>query len=928
MLARVDTMPYGQEERALIDEIIALADESGDDDRGFAARAKLVNSAQHLGDTESMLTAFAWCLSMNGRNPKRYPLISGPGGVNLLWAYKWTVESLAASPIFPRSQIEEAISDLTLKYREAGVGESGALSAAYHATVLLGDLKKSEKLHEAFVATPRDSYSDCEACTASSGISRLIRLGKDAEAVAEMERMIESDLSCTEEPARSVAKTLVPLLMTGEAQRALGLHFPAYRSIRDNPGNLSQLAGHVLFCAVSGNLDRGVELIERHVSWLVWDLLDARALLTALLSFAVLLDDVAASTASPTSIRIADSRELDALLGITVSAATVSELAAACWNTGSTIAGDFDRRNSNDTFSKEVARYRRLVGVRREALIAPDAAALPPIADPPARPTTAIGWFFYARELWSADDSRDALVAAEKGLQIAEGYDRARLLLTTARLYTELSDPEKARMAAEERWSILSGHGLAEIADAEAALGEVWLTAAKADDISPVIAAIDATGPHGHAAESHLAAFRAHHAREQGDFDATINFAKLGYEGDLAIPDEHAAARNAFSVAEALLMKSELDEAEAWLDKIDSLETDRIVRAQVRFERSRLALMRGDAARGLDEANEALAVLMSARLGAGVAQTAMLSADALDALGRHGEALSRTALAVRTAERSELRELSVIRRVYAQRLIHSGRANEALEILLFLYEKREELDLDAGAVADVLFHSAEALSALGQEDAAVGAWLDAVPLFVESNDQGQAANSELQAARGLLSLDRPTEAIAHLESAQGRLRSSDLEDSPAAAETALALGVALARAGRQDGLQGLERALANARAAENDWQVGRALRALAFAHAALGDKDSAIAAAMLGAEAFVLAEDVDGASATEGFAASTLAEDGRFDEAAVIFRTAIDRLQPGDNLHIGLSFDLASVLDQLGRSSEAEQVRAAADTLN
>jgi cellulose synthase operon protein C len=926
MLAKIDTMPYGQEERKLLDEIIALADEVGDNDRGFAARAKLVGSANHLGDTESMLTAFAWCLSMHDRSPKRYSLSSGPGGVNLLWAYKWMVPALAASPIFPRKQVEQALTDLSSKFAAEGEGESGVLSTAYTANLYLGDVKKSEKIFERLTNTPRDRYSDCEACTVSENIGRLARLGKNAEAVAEMERMIDAELSCSEEPARAIAKAFVPLLATDKGDRALGLHFPAYRSMRENPRNLSQLADHVMFCAVSGNLDRGVELVERHISWLVWDSLDARSLMFVLLAFAVLLENAAKDENVVSGLRIAESKELEVLLGLDPAKATVSELAQSCWGAATKIASDFDKRNGNDTYSADVARHRRLVGVRYEALISADSFAMPVAAEVP-EPTTALEWTSNARELWINGNLQEAITAAEAGLAVAAGFDRARLLLAAARIYDELKNSEQAASALDERWRELTDLGLGEIAAAERALGALWLTVAQTEDVDELLAAIDATAPHTPMVEAHFAAFRAHKARLGADFETTVSFGRQAYEGDLAIGDAYGAARSCLVIAEALVMSSELDEADLWLDRLEELQEDRVLRSQAKYIRARTALIRGDAASALGLVNDALAVTIAVNTTDGLIQAAMLSADVLDALGRHNEAIARTSMAVRAAERSESSDLHGVRLALAQRLTHTGRANEALDILMPLYENRESLGLDTEMVAGILYHSASALSTLGQEDAAVGAWVDAAPLFDSAANPESAADCKLQAAQGLMSLEKPVEAVALLDEAAASLHAAARADSAVAIEIALARGVALARLGRRDGIDELVRVLELARAANNSWQVGRALRARAFAALALGERVDSVSFAIQSAEAFLTSGDTSSASATEGLAASILAEDEQREEAVVIYQAALARLDRGDNLFIGLSFDLAVVLDQLGRTAEAEQVRAEADTL-
>ena len=921
MLTRIDGMAYGPEERALIDEVIALADEAGDTVRGFSARIKLISSANHLGDTESMLTAFAWCLGMHDRNPKAFPLVGGPGDGNLLWLYKWMIPRLASSPIFPRSQVEGAIDDMQSRYDAAKAGRSGVLTASFVASWSLGDPKKSDRLHTELLKAPRDEYSDCAACVAAQHVSHLIARGSDAEAAAAVDEMLDDGLQCNEQPQNAVSNTLVSFLTSGQPDRALALHFPSYRAVRDNPDNLSMVGSHVLFLALSGNLQRGLELVERHLSWLTWDPLFAKGQFDTLLAFAVLLDDVVRAGGGDGRVRAASSTELTELLGTPVEELTVETLALACWRTAERIGLRFDQRNGTDAFAREVARHRALVGVRHEALLAPDTPVLPDPAPPLAEPSTAAEWFFFGREKWVRDDNVGAREAVDAGLAVATELMRARLLLTSARLYFADGRVDEAHAALAERHEIYEAHGRGAIAQIERDNAENWLSITALDDLSPFVTLHESGTVTDTLARGVLASIVAVHYRATGQLDTAIGLARGGYETHLALREEHSAARDLIVLAQAYTMQENGAEALAAVALIDDLQTDRLVRAEALIVRSRVALTQHDSAGGLEHANAALATFLSAGVRSNIAEAAMLSADALGELGRFGEAVARTQLALRQAELGELDERPMIRQMLAMRFNQAGRPDEALELLVDQYNRRDELGLTPPHLGEILYFTGQSLAMIGNVDAAVGAWTDAAANFVAAGEPERAAGCEFEAAQAQLDADHPAEAITLLTSATAHLRSIPEPNVQLSADVSLSLGLARARTGDRDGMTDIANGLASMRATEEPWLIGRALRASSLAHLALGNLSDALADSLRAADSYEESGDVHGAAASERSAAHILSEESRFSEAEPILRAALERVAPGDHLYAALTFELADVLEKLDRAAEASDLR-------
>ena len=93
----IDRTPWGPQERALVAEAVARAQDSGDPRLEYEARLRQTSSANMIGDTDLMLTSFAWCLAQHDADPERFPAELEPAG-DLLWQYKWMAGALRGSP--------------------------------------------------------------------------------------------------------------------------------------------------------------------------------------------------------------------------------------------------------------------------------------------------------------------------------------------------------------------------------------------------------------------------------------------------------------------------------------------------------------------------------------------------------------------------------------------------------------------------------------------------------------------------------------------------------------------------------------------------------------------------------------------------------------------------------------------------------------
>ncbi|HEX6074938.1 MAG TPA: hypothetical protein VFZ32_06710 [Micromonosporaceae bacterium] len=285
LLAQARKMPEGDARIAVLEDLVRHADASGDPRLRFDARMELTSAYQHGGETAKAFVTFSWCLAAYDRDPGRF---TEPDDWLLRWQYKWTVAALKRFPEVPLDRSHRALEDMERRYLTGG----HSLHAVYtlHCEVAdhVGDLELADEWHRKWSAAPRDENSDCVACDPTNKVYHLVLRGRDEEAVAVADPVLEGRITCTVQPQSIQSALLVPYLRTGRLHEAREAHRRAYRSIRGNRDYLDDLGRHLYFCAVTGNEPHGLEILERHLEWLDRPA-DPMALLEAAGSAALLL---------------------------------------------------------------------------------------------------------------------------------------------------------------------------------------------------------------------------------------------------------------------------------------------------------------------------------------------------------------------------------------------------------------------------------------------------------------------------------------------------------------------------------------------------------------------------------------------------------------------------------------------------------------
>lgn len=262
-LAQAYALPRGPARFAALDAVFRHADAAGDVSFAFSARMNAISDFHHGGDPTRAFLAFSWCLSVFDRQPE---VVGRHHARSLLWDFKWIVWALPQFPDIPLDRTMAVLDDMQRRYQLAGHSLHAVHQHRWLVAHHVGDMAVAQESYDRMLTTRRDGMSDCSACVPSAQVRHLTSLGRFEEAITVGEPFTSG--GCSEQPQWMLSELLTPYLRTGRFDKAVEAHREGYRRIRDDRHHLDNLAQHVLFCGLTGNESRGLELVERHLSWL------------------------------------------------------------------------------------------------------------------------------------------------------------------------------------------------------------------------------------------------------------------------------------------------------------------------------------------------------------------------------------------------------------------------------------------------------------------------------------------------------------------------------------------------------------------------------------------------------------------------------------------------------------------------------------
>lgn len=350
-------LPYGDGKIAELERITAHADAAGDVRLGFDSRMELIDAYNNHTERWRMLPAFGWCLAAFDREPSTFDEWDAE---QLRWYHKWAVAALRSTPQVGLAQTRAALDDMERRFREGGHSLQTIYNLRCKIADHVGDRDDARRWFDLWRTAERDENSDCAGCDPSRQAELLAGWGGWEEAVRTAEPVLNGMVGCTEQPEKALVAVLEPYLRLGRYEDAARAHVRAYRRHRYERDAFPFLPEHMRFCALTGNVDRGLFVLAEHLDWLDRPFDEASAM-----EFAA---------AGALVCRLAPA---SAVLGDRSAADVGSDLAARARE----LAGRFDARNGTDHQSRRMAAWMAESPIVDGVELPPDQPAASALAD-------------------------------------------------------------------------------------------------------------------------------------------------------------------------------------------------------------------------------------------------------------------------------------------------------------------------------------------------------------------------------------------------------------------------------------------------------------------------------------------------------------------------------------------------------------------
>ncbi|GAB3145712.1 hypothetical protein GCM10027290_26080 [Micromonospora sonneratiae] len=264
-LSDAKDLPDGEGKVMELERLTAHADAAQDVRLGFDVRMELIDAYNNHTERWRMLPAFGWCLSAFDRQPE---LFDDWDAELLRWYHKWAVSTLRDTPRVGLAQTQAALDDMDRRFREGGHSPQAVYNLRCRIADHLGDQVAARQWLDQWRTAAQDENSDCAGCDPSRQADLLAGWGEWEEAVKTVEPVLSGVLGCTEQPEKALVTVMVPYLHLGRPEEAAQAHVRAYRRHRHERDSFPYLAEHLRFCALTGNYERGLEILAEHLGWL------------------------------------------------------------------------------------------------------------------------------------------------------------------------------------------------------------------------------------------------------------------------------------------------------------------------------------------------------------------------------------------------------------------------------------------------------------------------------------------------------------------------------------------------------------------------------------------------------------------------------------------------------------------------------------
>ncbi len=257
LVSQVQKLPHGPAEIELLDEAIRLADNYQRADLGFSLRKLMLSAAAFGGAPDKLLVAFSWCLSQCDEDPEQFP------EVDILWEYKWVIGNLRNFPQISRDKVEELYVDMDHRLKKNGFSDRPVLKLRWRSAMHSGEMEKAAMIFNRWKIAPIDRINDPAVGDRNDVIEYECIRGNYEKALRIAAPILSGELvNEGAVPHTTLGMVVLPLFHLNQVKRAVNYHYWGIQLMNKNPQYLYQFGQHLEFLALTGNLERGLRILE------------------------------------------------------------------------------------------------------------------------------------------------------------------------------------------------------------------------------------------------------------------------------------------------------------------------------------------------------------------------------------------------------------------------------------------------------------------------------------------------------------------------------------------------------------------------------------------------------------------------------------------------------------------------------------------
>ncbi|GEL93884.1 hypothetical protein CCO02nite_05420 [Cellulomonas composti] len=355
-------MPYGLARTQAAEQQVRLVEAEGPDGARSFALLALVDSLVWGGEVDRAYLPFTKAVRWYDEHPEH---VDATDTHALFWSFKWMVGHLSDFPSVPSAQIEATLEDMERRYAVAGLGRDAVAYERFSWSCTRGAPDVQDRYDE-WVRTPRDDFSQCEACDPADRAFYLVESGRRDEGVRLLETTIAAGKTCATEPADMLSLLALAYLDEGRAADAVSAHRRAVAALASTQSDMAGARGRrFVLLARGGQPERALRAVAD----------DAALLLTTATPAArfEFLHSVVEGTAALLPKHAATPVQVGELQVGGVPVSDVAGLHAWAAAEAATLAAQFDARNGTDRYARRLAAAR----AARPAAVVLDLAVIP-----------------------------------------------------------------------------------------------------------------------------------------------------------------------------------------------------------------------------------------------------------------------------------------------------------------------------------------------------------------------------------------------------------------------------------------------------------------------------------------------------------------------------------------------------------------------